>query len=117
MNLEKIELKKHQKLQTQKAHGRVNAVVVVVLAFAGVAFGMQIWLSGEIATAGELIGEYESQKAQLELDNARLVEALNNQSSLESIESTAYEMGLVKVHPEQVEFVAPINSFASRTTE
>ena len=76
-------------------------------------FGVQIWLSGEIATAGERIKSYEQRKEELLLENARLQEEFNALSSLESISKRADEMGFVKAQPDQIEYVHIVDSLAS----
>ena len=118
MNIDKIQLQKNNlKENSTPTSGRIKVLMAVLLGLGSVTFGLQIWLSGRIATAGEEINQLEEHKEQLLLQNARLTEKMNEQITLVAVEEKAREMGFVKVHPEQIEYVDSLESFASLSSQ
>ncbi|MCA9397376.1 hypothetical protein KC573_00980 [candidate division WWE3 bacterium] len=116
--MQQIELRKHTVPgQVEQTSGKIKILLAILLGLGGVTFGLQIWLSGQIATAGEDIHRLEAQKDVLELENARLTEKMNEEITLAIVEEKAKEMGFVKVHPDQIEFVDSLESFASLSTQ
>jgi hypothetical protein len=112
--MQQISLRRQEQQYLRHA-GRSKIVVILLLAGGGIIFGLQIWLSGEIATSGELINSYEEKKQELLLENARLREAYDRQSSLEMVQKQAESMGFVKVNPDSIEYVSSLDSFANLT--
>lgn len=101
----------------QTKYGKTKLLIGLLVGLGGIAFGLQIWNSGEVATTGAQIKEYEEEKQILILENARLKEVVNNQSSLEKIQEKAKELGFVKVAPQQLEHILPLESFAIHSTQ
>ncbi len=102
-----------KRIQSAPRYTRRSVFIAVTLICASGLFGLQIWLSGEIATAGQQINEYEQRKAELTNEHARLQEQYNALSALDSIQKKAVEMGFVRVSPESLHYVNTLDSFAS----
>lgn len=110
--MQRLQLRRKEERQLLQA-GKSRILVLALLGCGSIVFGLQIWLSGEIATSGELINSYEDKRHELLLENARLKEAYNQQSSLETIQKQAEDMGFVKVNPDAIEYVNALDSFAT----
>ena len=106
-----IQLRRKQPIQRISTRSKIITTLIVCGGF--VLFGLQIWLSGQIATAGQQIRDYENEKEKLLAENAALNEQFNTISSLEYIEEKAKEMGFVRVQPGAIEFISSLDSFAS----
>jgi len=104
---------KLKEAKTIVRYSRSNKVTLLTLMIAGVLFGVQVWLSGEVATTGQQINQYEVRKQELLTEYTRLQELYNSLSALDSIETKAHEMGLVRVNPDSIHYVSTLDSFAS----
>lgn len=104
---------KLREAKTIVRYSRSNRVTLLTMLLAGVLFGVQVWLSGEVATTGQQINQHEARKQELLTEHTRLQESYNALSSLDSVEAKAHEMGLVRVSPESIHYVSTLDSFAS----
>jgi len=104
---------KLKEAKTIVRYSRSNKVTLLTMLLAGVLCGVQVWLSGEVATTGQEINKYEMRKQELLTEYTRLQESYNALSSLDSVEAKAHEMGLVRVSPESIHYVSTLDSFAS----